>query len=230
MNDRFVFPIQIVKVKTMKETKPKNVAVIVAHPDDETLWAGGTILSHPAWNCFIVSVCRGSDTDRAPKFYNALKVLKAQGIMGDLDDGPEQNPLDEAVLEQTILELLPAKHYDLIITHNPNGEYTRHLRHEEVSRAVINLWNNNKISADELRTFAYEDGHKNYHPRPVKNAAKYHPLTEQIWLRKFSILTETYGFKEDSWEAQTTPKEEAFWQFTHSINALQWLNNGGVHK
>jgi len=25
----------------------KTVAIIVAHPDDETLWAGGTILSHP---------------------------------------------------------------------------------------------------------------------------------------------------------------------------------------
>jgi LmbE family N-acetylglucosaminyl deacetylase len=33
----------------------KNVAIIVAHPDDETLWAGGTILNHPSWKCFIIS-------------------------------------------------------------------------------------------------------------------------------------------------------------------------------
>lgn len=213
----------------MKEIKSKNVAIIVAHPDDETLWAGGTILSHPAWNCFIVSVCRGSDTDRAPKFYNALKVLKSDGIMGDLDDGPEQNPLSEVELEQTILELLPGKHYDLIISHNPNGEYTRHLRHEEVSSAVINLWNKRKISADELWTFAYEDGRKKYHPRPQKNATIFRPLTKHIWQRKYSILTQTYGFNKESWEAQTTPKEEAFWQFSNSFNALKWLNKGGVH-
>ena len=25
----------------------KNIAVIVAHPDDETLWSAGEILSHP---------------------------------------------------------------------------------------------------------------------------------------------------------------------------------------
>ncbi len=214
----------------MDEKVSKNVAIIVAHPDDETLWCGGTILSHPSWNCFIVSVCRRNDTERATKFYNALKVLKSDGIMGDLDDGPEQNPLEEKEVEQTILDLLPEKHYDLIISHNPNGEYTRHLRHEEVSKAVINLWNNNNITADELRTFAYEDGHKKYYPRPVQNAAIFRTLTKRIWLRKYSILRETYGFEKDSWETQTTPREEAFWQFTSSFNAKKWLNNGGVYR
>jgi hypothetical protein len=57
--------------------------------------------------------------------------------MGDLDDGPEQKPLDEKELERAILDLLPLKHFDLILSHNPSGEYTRHIRHEEVSKAVI---------------------------------------------------------------------------------------------
>jgi LmbE family N-acetylglucosaminyl deacetylase len=213
----------------MAEIKSKNVAVIVAHPDDETLWAGGTILSHPSWNCFIVSVCRGNDTDRAPKFYKALKVLKSDGIMGDLDDGPEQKPLDIKILEQVILDLLPAKHYDLIISHNPSGEYTRHIRHEEVSKAVIKLWYNKKIFTDELWTFAYEDGKRKYYPRPEKDASIYRKLTKRIWLRKYNIITETYGFEENSWEAKTTPKEEAFRQFTDAFTAVKWLNNGGVY-
>lgn len=212
----------------MNATEPIDVAVIVAHPDDETLWAGGTILSNQAWNCFIVSVCRGSDTDRAPKFHKALNALESEGIMGDLDDGPEQHPLNEADLEQTILNLLPEKHYDLIFTHNPNGEYTRHLRHEEVSKAVINLWHHSKIITNELRTFAYEDGNREYHPRPIKNASIYYPLPKQIWQQKYSILHEMYGFGVSSWELQTTPREEAFWQFTDPFIAKKWLNNGGV--
>ena len=118
--------------------------------------------------CFIVCLCRESDTERAPKFYKALKILKSEGIMGDLDDGPEQKPLDEKEVERAILDLLPPKHFDLIITHNPTGEYTRHIRHEEVSKAVIKLWHTGKISANELWTFAYEDGGKEYFPRPVK--------------------------------------------------------------
>ena len=99
----------------------KAVAVIVAHPDDETLWAGGTILNNPSWKWFIVSLCRGSDNDRAPKFFKTLQILGSEGIIGDLDDGPEQKPLNEIELEHTILKLLPPIHFDLIISHNSDG-------------------------------------------------------------------------------------------------------------
>ena len=92
----------------MTLSSQKTVAVIVAHPDDETLWAGGTILSHPSWKWFVVCLCRGSDEDRSPRFSNALKILKSEGIIGDLDDGPEQKPLKEYEVKQAILKLLPA--------------------------------------------------------------------------------------------------------------------------
>lgn len=128
----------------------KQVAIIVAHPDDETLWAGGTILSHPSWECFIVCLCRGSDLERAPRFKQTLVLLHAEGIMGDLDDGPEQTPIPDFDLQYAILQLLPTTHFDLIITHHPAGEYTRHLRHEETSRAVIELWLAGKITATTL--------------------------------------------------------------------------------
>ena len=207
---------------------PKSVAVIVAHPDDETLWAGGTILSLPLWNWSIVCLCRKSDTERATKFYKALKILKSEGIMGDLDDSPKQNPLEGKEVERAIMQLLPPTHFDLIISHNPSGEYTRHIRHEEVSKAVITLWHAGKISTNELWTFAYEDGNKEYYPRSIKKATIYRKLTKRIWLRKHSIITSTYGFEKNSWEAETTPRAESFWQFTNPNNAKKWLNNGGV--
>lgn len=206
----------------------KTVALIIAHPDDETLWAGGTILSHPTWKFFVVCLCRASDTDRAPKFYKALKILNSEGIMGDLDDGPDQRPLEEKKVESNILKLLPMKHYDLIISHNISGEYTRHIRHEEISSAVIQLWNAGKIETNELWTFAYEDDNKKYFPRPIENDTIYEKLTKRIWLRKYSIITETYGYNKNSWEAETTPHAEAFWQFTDPAIAKKWLNNGGI--
>jgi LmbE family N-acetylglucosaminyl deacetylase len=76
-----------------EESHKKNVVIIVAHPDDETLWAGGTILSHPHWSCFVVCLCRSDDKDRAPKFYKALEIMRAEGIMGNLDDSPEQETI-----------------------------------------------------------------------------------------------------------------------------------------
>ena len=212
----------------MDKKKSRSVAIIVAHPDDETLWAGGTILSHPSWNFFVISLCRASDTNRAPKFYEALKVLRVEGKMGDLEDNSEQKPLDEKEVQEAILQILPRKHFDLIISHNPNGEYTRHIRHEEVSKAVIQLWHTGKISANDLWTFAYEDGGKEYYPRPIETATVYRILTKRIWLRKYSIITETYGFEKNSFEAKTTPRAEAFWQFTNSFDAENWLNIGGI--
>lgn len=212
----------------MTRLTTKTVVIIIAHPDDETLWAGGTILSHPTWKCFVVCLCRESDEDRAPKFYKALKVLKSEGVMGDLDDGPDQNPLDENEVEQTILNLLPQMHFDLIITHNPTGEYTRHIRHEEISQAVIKLWDEGKIPANKLWTFAYEDGNKEYLPRAIEKYTFCRTLTKHILLRKYSIITEIYGYGENSWEAETTPHAEAFWQFNDPYEAKKWLRNGGV--
>jgi LmbE family N-acetylglucosaminyl deacetylase len=218
------------KSTIMSDSSQKSVAVIVAHPDDETLWAGGTILNHPFWNFYIISLCRASDTNRAPKFMKALEVYKAEGRMADLDDGPDQFPLDEKEVEETIIRTLPCKHYDLIISHNPNGEYTRHLRHEEAGRAVIRLWASGKISCSTLWTFAYEDGSKKYFPKPVESANIYNVLNKDIWMRKYCTITETYGFDKNSFEAQTTPRAEAFWQFANPDDAQKWLNNGGVLK
>jgi hypothetical protein len=87
------------------------------------------------------------------------------------------------------------------------------LRHEEVSKAVMSLWLEDKIAADALWTFAYEDGNKTYLPQAVKKAHIYNELPEPIWLKKYNLMTQTYGFTKDSWEAQTTPKAEAFWMF-----------------
>jgi LmbE family N-acetylglucosaminyl deacetylase len=207
----------------LKTKNKKNVVIIVAHPDDETLWAGGTILSHLNWACFIVCLCRKGDEERSARFYKALEVLKAKGVMGDMDDGPEQNPLDEKELESCILELLPDMHFDLVISHKPTGEYTRHIRHEEVSKAVLRLWNAEKILASELWAFAYEDGNKEYYPRPVETADIYKLLTRRIWLRKYSIIREVYGFDENSWEAKTSPKAESFWKFSKPYDAKNWL-------
>ncbi|MDD4993901.1 MAG: PIG-L family deacetylase [Paludibacter sp.] len=199
----------------------KSIAVIVAHPDDETLWAGGTMLSHPYNKWFVVCLCRASDTERSKRFYKALKLLKAGGIMGDLDDGPEQHPLAEKDVEKEILRLLPTTHFDLILTHNSTGEYTSHLRHVEVNEAVTTLWHKEKISTKELWTFAYEDGNKAYFPQIVENANIIEPLSVETWKKKYKIITKTYGFDKDSWEAETTPTTEAFWQFRNPVQAMQ---------
>lgn len=195
----------------MPEPDHAHAAVVVAHPDDETLWAGGYILDHPEWDWRIVTLCRAADPDRAPRYHRCLDALGATGTMADLDDGPDQDPLDPALVQDTITNLLEPTRYGLILTHGPLGEYTRHRRHEECCRAVVALWQAGLLDAAKLMMFAFEDGGRAYLPRVRDDADTRHALTPETWRRKYAIMTELYGFAPDSWEARTTPREEGFW-------------------
>ncbi|MBT9149120.1 MAG: hypothetical protein DDT28_00541 [Dehalococcoidia bacterium] len=152
-------------------------------------------------------------------------------------------PLAELDVQQVILSLLPKTSFDLILTHSPYGEYTRHLRHEETSRAVVALWGKGAIDATELWMFAYEDrgepsgsgttpttgwedGEKRYLPRPIKTAHRLNKIPENIWQQKYQIITELYGFASESFEARTTPREEAFWCFRSADEFQRWKERG----
>jgi len=189
----------------------KTAAVIVAHPDDETLWAGGTILAHPQIDWTIMTLCRKSDPDRAPKFFKVTEYLTAKCFMADLDDGPSQRPLEQAEVQSAILNTLSERSFDIILTHSPNGEYTRHLRHEETSQAVFSLWNEGKLKAKRLLLFAYEDGGRQYLPRPIEGADIVIKLAKNVWQRKKNIIIDNYGFSPESFESKAVSDTEAFW-------------------
>ena len=208
----------------------KKSTIIVAHPDDETLWAGGTILSHPEWNWKIFTLTRRGDPDRSSKFEKALSYFGASGGMNDLNDDPDQPPLDPARVKKAVLELIketPGR--EIVITHGPKGEYTRHLRHEEVSSAVTEMWIAREIESNQLWLFAYEDGNGDYLPRPEKGAELF-SLPREVWARKRHLVRKIYGFDSDSWESRANPRIEGFWKFKSRENLKNWLNGGGYDE
>lgn len=206
--------------------RERHAVIVVAHPDDEILWAGGLILSLPQIHWHVLTLTRSSDPDRAPKFFCALKELGATGSMADLDDGPEQKPLASSEVQHAILDLLPAERYDLVLTHGPKGEYTRHRRHEETFGAVAALWEQGRLFRNgELWLFAYEDGGRQYLPRAVETAHLCMTVPERLWQAKYRLVTQIYGFDPGSWEAQVTPRVEAFWRFISSASLNRWVQN-----
>src|SRR3989344_13962 len=126
----------------------KEALVIIAHPDDETIWMGGTILKNKSWNWTIFSLCRKSDQDRAPKFKKVCDFYKANSIISDLDDELLMPLKTEEVIKK-IQEILPKKKYNTIFTHGENGEYG-HLRHKEVHKAVKEMIKNKALKAKEI--------------------------------------------------------------------------------
>lgn len=200
-----------------------HAAVVVAHPDDEILWCGGLILSHPDWRWWIVTLCRASDPDRAPKFRRVLEYLGADGEMADLDDGPDQEPLDNETLSQTVQALLHDKRFDLVITHGPCGEYTSHRRHEECCRTIVALWNNGQIHGNELWLFAYEDDGGTSMPHVIDEVDLRLAVDDGVWREKHRLINAVYGFAENSWEACCTPREEGFRIFRSPGEAAGFL-------
>jgi LmbE family N-acetylglucosaminyl deacetylase len=199
-----------------------EAAVVVAHPDDETLWAGGTILLHPECRWWIFTLCRASDPDRAPRFRRALEALGAEGRMADLNDGQEQTPLEPGAVEGAVLGLVGERRFDVVFTHGPGGEYTRHRRHEELSRAVASLWGSGRLGARALRLFAYTDEGGRHLPLPDEAAHVRLRLPEEVWREKWRIITGLYGFAADSFEARTTPGTEAFFAFDSPEELHDW--------
>lgn len=132
------------------------------------------------------------------------------------------------LVEQEVLRLLPARSFDLVVTHAPQGEYTRHRRHEEVSRAVLGLWERGRIRAQSLILFAYEDGAGEQLPRAIPTAHWVLALPEDLQAEKYRLITQVYGFAPSSWEARATPLTEAFWCFDSPDQYRSWLRKYGV--
>jgi len=187
----------------MKEKK--EALCIVAHPDDETIWMGGTIMKNKDFNWTIISLCRKNDPDRAPKFKKVCNFYKAKSIISDLED-EKLKPF--SAFQIKIKSLLPKFNYDFIFTHGENGEYG-HLRHKEIHKAVKNMIKNKELRTKQAYYFSYETKNSSI-PYPKTPSDLISNLNEKEYKDKIDLITKFYGFKKDSFETLSCNKIETF--------------------
>jgi glycosyltransferase involved in cell wall biosynthesis len=116
----------------------KNALLITAHPDDEILWFGGTILLRPDISWTIACMTHTPRTPRGKDFLSVCRKLKADGVLLGLKDS-EGALLDEEILQTELEHLYKQKPWHAVLTHNSRGEYG-HSHHRQVSRIVKKFW------------------------------------------------------------------------------------------
>lgn len=111
--------------------------MVVAHPDDETLW-GGAHLTEGGW--FVVCLTNGYNEVRKNEFYEVIKEFGCEGMILSYPDllanGQRSTWTTECTsIAKDLNTVLKYKHWGMVATHNPNGEYG-HIQHKMTSKLV----------------------------------------------------------------------------------------------
>ncbi len=127
--------------------KAQNL-MIVAHPDDEILFGGGHILSA---DYLVVCITCGINKIRVHEFQRVMKETDDQYIMLGYPDkvlNIRSNWKDERpFIYEDLYKILSLKQWNLIVTHNSNGEYG-HYHHIMTNQIVTEVYNDLNKSED----------------------------------------------------------------------------------
>ncbi len=126
-----------------------KAAVVMAHPDDETIWMGGTLLSHKDWYWKLYVATHSKNDDRGKEFINAVDKFRKQGVstleyefLEVMPDVQEYEKINRTEVYRK-LGVLDLSSFGVIFTHNVDGEY-RHGNHiilgEFFKEKQMNVW------------------------------------------------------------------------------------------
>lgn len=154
-----------------------NKLMIVAHPDDDIIFGGEHLIND---NYMVVCVTCGTNKTREKEFITVMNASNDKYIMlkhtdlvrGYISDW--KNEYDD--IESEIKEIINEKDWDLIVTHNPNGEYG-HKHHKKLNKIVTKNVN------DKSKLFYFG---KYYEKDTDQNVEKI--MSEETYRKKFSLL------------------------------------------
>ena len=116
-----------------------NKLMIVAHPDDDILWGGAHLIED---NYLVVCITCGTNKTRVNEFKQVMSKTNDKYIMlgyPDKTNGERDNwNSSKENMMKDLEEIINLKDWDLIVVHNPDGEYG-HQHHKMASQFVTSL-------------------------------------------------------------------------------------------
>lgn len=116
----------------------KNL-MIVAHPDDETLWGGAHLIED---DYLVVCITCGPIKERVNEFISVMEATEDKYILlgyPDKTNGSRDNWKNcKDDLTKDLDKIINLKDWNVIVTHNPEGEYG-HLHHKLTNSIVTDL-------------------------------------------------------------------------------------------
>ncbi|MCR5149576.1 MAG: PIG-L family deacetylase [Eubacterium sp.] len=140
-----VQPLTEQQIQAVTDNKKARKLMIVAHPDDDTIWGGAHLMSG---DYFIVCITNGRNKTRKAEF---LKMLSQSGNSGYILEYPDKvagmrdnwkEIRDQ--LQSDLEKIMECKDWELIVTHNTAGEYG-HQHHKYTHKIVTEIYDRNSL-------------------------------------------------------------------------------------
>ena len=139
--DEVVEEFKIEDIKVENENNTHNKLMIVAHPDDETIFGGAHLIED---DYTVVCVTCGVVDYRLDEYKKVLETsndkyvylshtdLRKNNTVSDWENGEKEE------IKQELEKIINLREWEMIVTHNPDGEYG-HKHHKMIDVMVTDL-------------------------------------------------------------------------------------------